>query len=213
MSRVAPPTHLVWDHDPDEAEFARLVGPDFTCARVHWREDDEQLRIEPHRMSFAWSFGAVVFVALTISVWPTLLRWLFDKPDTVPRPLFLGLLAALWLVLVPIAWFLLRRAARRSQARPCAVEVSKQTGELHLPASGRRAGPEDLLRFVEVRGRVRHGQRVAPYRQLGVLLRDGPKVVFVCFARLTTPARGRGILGRLADHFDRPLQVVQAGTL
>jgi hypothetical protein len=207
------PTHLVWDHDPSDAELTQIVGPDYTTTRMRWLEDDERIRVEPKRLSFWRSLLAVVFMCLMITVWPWLLPWLFDKPNTMEPTIYYAVIGFLWLVLVPVCVWVLTHAARSAEVRLPGAVIDKHTRELTLPGSDHVVQPDHIVRFVALRGRLRTSNRIAPYRQLGVVFRDQQQFVFASFARLTTPGRRRSAAARLAAYYDRPLQTLKAGTM
>lgn len=214
MSRGSShPTHLVWDHDPSDAELTQVVGPNFTTTRMRWLEDDEHIRLEPKRLSFWRSFSAVVFMCLVITVWAWLFPWLFDQPITKDATVYYWVLGFLWLVLVPGSAWLLTNHGRRAAVRPAGAVIDKHTRELTLPCSDHVVTPDQIVRFVELRGCLRNGSRLAPYRQLGVVFRDQQQFVFAAFARLTIPGFRRSVALRLAGFYDRPLQAFKAGTL
>lgn len=214
MSRGSShPTHLVWDHDPSDAELTQIVGPDFTTTRMRWLEDDRCIRIESKRLLFGRSISAVIFMCLMITIWPWLFPWLFDRPSTVEPTIYYAVIGCLWLVLVPAAAWILTRAARATEMRAPGVVIDKHTRQMTLPHSDHVVESDHIVRFVALRGLMRNGNRLAPYRQLSVVFRDQQQFVLATFARLTTPGVRRSPAARLADYYDRPLQTIKAGTL
>ena len=211
--RASHPTHLVWDHDPSDTELKQIVGPDFTSTRMHWREDDQSIRLEPNRLNFWFLMVGVFAMSAMITIWPWLMPWLAGNPrDTAPAGYY-PVIGFIWLLLVPVVAWILRRAQRHQKLREPGFVIDKHTRELTLPWSQHVVPCDQIVRFVELRGRLRNGQRHLPYRQLGVVFRAPQQHVFATFARLTTPWFRSSAASRVADYYDLPLQTIKAGTL
>ena len=214
MSRGSSvPPQLAFDHEPSDAELTQIVGPEFTTNRLCWSESDQQIQLRSPPFPFWRSFLAVVLMCLLISSWPWLLWWLFDKPVTIDSPTLYAILGFLWLLLVPVAYRLLLHSRDKVAARPCAIILHKQRRELELPSRSLHVSLDQVICFVDLRARRRHGQHISFYRQWGLVAQLGGQHVYVGFARLTAPNRRRNFARRLADYWDRPLRELKAASL
>lgn len=214
MSRSAAsrfPSHLTFDHDPTDQDVQQLVGPDVAVRRVLWAEDDREICVVPPRFPFKRSVFGVLLMLAAMNAAPWGISLVSKNPVGLTT-LHIVVFAILWGGIAPVALILLVRARRRVDALEPGAIVTKQTRDLALPGLDRVVSAQDIVRFVDVRGRFHVRGAAAFLRQCGVIFRDGERFVFAPIARLLAPSMRKSCAARLADHYDVPVQEVSGVT-